>query len=70
MIYYKGIVGDYTIVLKFHRSLGKNGKNVLKGEHQKEGIKYEGGMIPLGYSLQSSYGYNFLHAIFSACTYE
>ena len=54
MIYYKGIVGHYTIVLKFHRSLGKNGKNVLKGEYQKEGIKYEGGMILLGYSLQSS----------------
>ena len=70
MIYYKGIVGHYTIVLKFHRSLGKNGKNVLKGEYQKEGIKYEGGMIPLGYPLQSSYAYNFLHAIFSTYTYE
>ena len=43
MIYYKGIVGPYTIVLKFYRSLGKNGKNILKGEYQKEGIKYEGG---------------------------
>ena len=43
MIYYKGIVGHYTIVLKFHRSFGKNGKNVLKGENQKVGIKYEGG---------------------------
>ena len=39
----KGIVGHYTIVLKFHRSLGKNGKDVLKGEYQREGIKYEGG---------------------------
>ena len=36
-------MGHYTIVLKFHRSLGKNGKNVLKGEYQKEGIKYERG---------------------------
>ena len=43
MIYYKGIVVYYTIVLKFHRSLGKNGKDVLKGEYQREGIKYEGG---------------------------
>ena len=43
MIYYKGIVGHYTIVLKFHRSLGKNGKDVLKGEYQREGIKYEVG---------------------------
>ena len=43
MIHYKGIVGHYTIALKFHRSLGKNGKNILKGEYQKEGIKYEGG---------------------------
>ena len=43
MIYYEGIVGPYTIVLKFYRSLGKNGKNILKGEYQKEGIKYEGG---------------------------
>ena len=43
MIYYKGIVVYYTIVLKFHRSLGKNGKDVLKGEYQKERIKYEGG---------------------------
>ena len=60
------------MVLKFHRSLGKNGKNVLKGEYQKEGIKYEEGgeVIPLGYPLQSSYAYNFLHAIFSTCTYE
>ena len=47
-------MGHYTIVLKFHRSLGKNGKDVLKGEYQREGIKYEGGMIPLGYPLQSS----------------
>ena len=70
MIYYKGIVGNYTIVLKFHKSHGKNGKNVLKGEYQKERIKYEGAMIPLGYSLQSSYACNFLHAIFSTCTYE
>ena len=68
MIYYKGIVGHYTIVLKFHRSLGKNGKDVLKGEYQREGIKCEGGMIPLGYPLQSSYAYNFLHTIFSICT--
>ena len=68
MIYYKGIVVYYTIVLKFHRSLGKNGKDVLKGEYQREGIKYEGGMIPLGYPLQSSYAYNFLHPIFSTCT--
>ena len=37
------IVGHYSIVLKFHRSLGKNGKNILKGKYQKEGIKYEGG---------------------------
>ena len=43
MIYYKGIVGHYTIVLKFYRSHGKNGKNILKGEYQKEGIKYVGG---------------------------
>ena len=43
MIYYKGIVGHYTIVLKFDRSLGKNDKDVLKGEYQREGIKYEGG---------------------------
>ena len=48
MIYYKGIVVYYTIVLKVHRSLGKNGKDVLKGEYQREGIKYEGGMISLG----------------------
>ena len=68
MIYYKGIVVYYTIVLKFHRSLGKNGKDVLKGKYQREGIKYEGGMIRLGYPLQSSYAYNFLHAIFSTCT--
>ena len=46
MIYYKGIVGPYTIVLKFYRSLGKNDKNILKGEYQKEGIKYEGGWYP------------------------
>ena len=43
MIYYKGIVGHYKIVLTFHRSLGKNGKNILKGEYPKKGIKYEGG---------------------------
>ena len=41
MIYYKGIVGHYTIVLKFHRSLGKNGKNILNGKYQQEGIKNE-----------------------------
>ena len=41
--WYEGIVGPYTIVLKFYRSLGKNCKNILKGEYQKEGIKYEGG---------------------------
>ena len=35
--WYKGIVGHYAIVLKFYRSLGKNGKNTLKGEYQKEG---------------------------------
>ena len=66
------MVGHYDIVLKFYISLGKNGKNTLKGEYQKEGIKYEGGegMIPLGYPLQSSYAYYFLHAIFSTCTYE
>ena len=70
MIYYKGIVGHYTIVLKFHRPIEKNGKNVLKGEYQKEGIEYEGEMVPLGYSLQSSHAYNFSHAIFSTCTYD
>ena len=43
MIYYNGIVGHYTIVLRFHRSLWKNGKNILKGEYQKEGEKYGGG---------------------------
>ena len=43
MIYYKDIVGHYNIVIKFHRSLRKNSKNILKGEYQKEGIKYEGG---------------------------
>ena len=43
MIYYKGIVGHHTIVLKFYKSLGKNGKNVLKGEYQREGIQYERG---------------------------
>ena len=43
MIYYKGIVRHYTIVLKFHRSLGKNGKNILKEEYRKKGIKYKGG---------------------------
>ena len=42
MIYYKGIVGDYAIVLKFYILLEKTGKNTLKGEYQKEGIKYEG----------------------------
>ena len=68
MIYYKGIVGHYTIVVKFHRSLGKNGKDVLKGEYQREGIRYEAVMIPLGYPLQFSFAYNFLHAIFSTCT--
>ena len=32
--WYKGVVGHYAIVLKFYRSLGKNGKNTLKGEYQ------------------------------------
>ena len=53
----------------FTDHLGRMAK-ILKGKYQKEGIKYEGGMIPLGYPLQSSYAYNFLHAIFSTCTYE
>ena len=69
MIYYEGIVDPYTIVLKFYRSLGKNGKIILKREYQK-GNKVWRRMIPLGYPLQSSYAYNFLHAIFSAYTYE
>ena len=63
-------MGHYTMVLKFDRSVGKNGKNTLTGEFQKEGIRYEGGMIPLGYPIQSSYAYNFLHAIFCTYAYE
>ena len=63
--WYKGIARHFTIVLKFHRSLEKSGKNILKGEYQNERIKYEGGMISLRYPLQSSYACNFLHAIFS-----
>ena len=34
-------MGHYTTVLTFYRSLGKNDKNILKGEYQKDGIKYE-----------------------------
>ena len=36
-------MGHYTTVLTFYRSLGKNDKNILKGEYQKDGIKYEDG---------------------------
>ena len=43
MIYYNGIVVHYNIVLRYHRLLWKNSKNVLKGECRKEGAKYEGG---------------------------
>ena len=58
MILYNGKVSHYTIVgvLRFHRWLGKNGENILKGGYQKEGIKYKGGMIPLCH-------YNLLHMI-------
>ena len=34
-------MGHYTIILTFYRSLGKNAKNILKGEYQKDEIKYE-----------------------------
>ena len=34
-------MGHYTIILTFYRSLGKNDKNILKGEYQKDEIKYE-----------------------------
>ena len=67
--WYKGIVGHYTIVLKIHRSFGKNGKNIKRGI-PKRGNKIWRGMVPLGYPLQSSYACNFFHAIFSTCTYE
>ena len=41
-------MGYYIIKghLRFRKSLGKNCKNILNGEYQKEGIKYEGGMKP------------------------
>ena len=54
VVYYNSIVGHYTIVgvLRFHKLLGKNGKNTLKGKYQKEGIKYEGWVItPTHYDL-------------------
>ena len=44
--WYKDLVSHYTIFLKFQGWHGKNGKNIIKGRYQKEGIKYErGGMI-------------------------
>ena len=36
-------MGHYITVLRFYRSLRKNDKNILKGEYQKDGIKYEDG---------------------------
>ena len=62
----------YTIVSRFHRSLEKN-NNILKGEYQKRGNKIwrgGGGRTSLRYPLQSSYACNFLHTIFSTCTYK
>ena len=53
--------------LRFHKSLRKNGENILKGEYPKEEIKYEVGMKPLC-PLRHSYACNFLHMI-STCTY-
>ena len=64
-------LNHYTTVLRFHKSHGKKGKNILKWEYLKEGIIYEGrggGVIPRRYPLQSSYACNFHHTIFPTCT--
>ena len=39
MVYYNGTV----TVLGFQKLSGRNGKNILRGEYQKEEVKYEGG---------------------------